>query len=188
MSMINKPAEDDAEYWKFDEILLHRTRNKTIEVLVKWTHDTAEYEPTSEPMSVIKLDDPITLARYARDNGLLDQLRWKWARRYVKNELKYQRMVNQVRLMKKRTNRAIKFQFGYQVLRNIKECKKLDKEAGNTEWMDSVNKEVTLLRDTLGCFREAEAGEHRTSSSRYYGYLQSSMMEGSAVALLQVDT
>ena len=36
-------------------------------------------------MEVIKKDDPITLAKYADEKGLTDQVKWKWAKSYTKN-------------------------------------------------------------------------------------------------------
>ena len=41
---------------------------------------------------VIKEDDKITLAAYARERGLLDEPGWKWARRITKNPKKFIRM------------------------------------------------------------------------------------------------
>ena len=117
---------------------------------VKW----AGYDdPTWEPMEVIKKDDPITLAKYAKEQNLLDYSIWKWARSYSKNEKKYKRLLKQVRLMKKRTGKAIKYQFGIRVPRSIREAYVLDSMNGDTKWHDAIEKEVKMLKDVYPCFR-----------------------------------
>ncbi len=115
--LINKlthEEEDGIERWDFDKVLDHRPCNRddcytNIEVLVHWVGD---YKPSWEPMENIRKDDPVTLAKYAEENNLLDLSRWTWAKRYVKNKKKMQRMFKQAKLMKKRTGRGIKYKFG----------------------------------------------------------------------------
>ena len=85
---MNEDEEDEVERWTFDKILAHITNKKPklrgqIDVLVKWEGYT---EPSWEPMKVIQKDDPITLAKYAQDKGLLDNTNWSWAKRFVNNK------------------------------------------------------------------------------------------------------
>mmetsp|Transcript_29727 Transcript_29727/g.49061 ORF Transcript_29727/g.49061 Transcript_29727/m.49061 type:complete len:354 (-) Transcript_29727:221-1282(-) len=81
-----KGVERHLSQWNFESVADHQwspeaDRKGKIDVLVKWVG----YEkPTWEPMEVIQQDDPVTLAKYADEHGLLDQLLWQWARRYVK--------------------------------------------------------------------------------------------------------
>ena len=155
INQINHKEEDGAELWEFDALLDHRWsklpgRKGKIDVKVKW----AGYDdPTWEPMEVIKKDDPITLAKYAKEQNLLDYSIWKWARSYSKNEKKYKRLLKQARLMKKRTGKAIKYQFGIRVPRNIREAYVLDSVNGDTKWHDAIEKEVKMLKDVYPCFR-----------------------------------
>ena len=66
----------------FESILNHQWsqvqgRKGRIYVVVKWEgYD----EPTWETMEVIKKDDPLTLAKYAKDQYLLETPHWKWAK------------------------------------------------------------------------------------------------------------
>ena len=97
----------------FDKILKHRwstdpERKEKIDVLLKWKgYD----EPTWEPMEDIKKDDPITLAEFAKNNGLLNQSRWKWAHSYMRRNQKVAKMMRQVQKFKKKSN-TIKYNFG----------------------------------------------------------------------------
>ena len=34
-------------------------------------------------MDVIKKDDPVTLAKYAKESGLLNKIVWKWVKKYL---------------------------------------------------------------------------------------------------------
>ena len=86
--MINKGAEDGYHRWSFKEISAHRkikVDGKTImQVKVLW--DTGE--ETWESLNHVKADDPVTVAKYAEENGLVDKPYWKWAKRYIKNKTK----------------------------------------------------------------------------------------------------
>jgi hypothetical protein len=69
--------------WEIEEILDHKWDPKKkgrLLILIEWK---ALEEPSWEPMHIIKEDDPITLAEYARDHNRLDQTKWKWAKRYL---------------------------------------------------------------------------------------------------------
>ena len=39
-----------------------------------------------EPLPIIRKDDPVTIAEYAKENNLLNTRGWKWARKIAKNE------------------------------------------------------------------------------------------------------
>ena len=152
ISMINKQDEDGIERWEFDHIMDHRwskDRKGKIDLLIKWT---GYEDPTWEPLEVIKVDDPITVAKYAQDKNLTGQAMWKWAERYLKRTKRFQRYYRQVLLMKKRTN-TIKYQFGYRVPRTIKEALKLDEMNKNTKWQDAILTELKKLYEEYSCFR-----------------------------------
>ena len=65
----NEDEGDDR--WEIEEILDHKWNPKKkgrILVLIKWKDLD---EPSWEPMEIIKEDDPVTLAEYARDQEIL---------------------------------------------------------------------------------------------------------------------
>jgi hypothetical protein len=146
--MANRDDEDGEERWTFDEILDHRWsklpgRKGKIDVLVRWD----VLDPSWEPMEIIKKDDPVTLAKYVRDKKLLDKSIWKWAKRFVKNETKLNRMYRQM-MAAKRSVRGIRYKFGVRLPRSGKtdEAYKLDEINGNTKWADSIEREKDMLK------------------------------------------
>ena len=155
INKVNEPEDFDGELWQFSNIIGHRyskAEPNKIELLIDWVG----YEPSWVPWKDIRHTDPVSLAEYAQKNDLLEKSRWKWAKRYVKNAKTFKRMLKQVKLMKKRTKQAMKWKFGVKIPRSLAEAKKFDKENGNTAWMDAVQTEVILLRDTYECFRVPE--------------------------------
>jgi Reverse transcriptase (RNA-dependent DNA polymerase) len=93
-------------------------------------------EITKEPLKFIAIDDPVACAIYARENGLLDQPRWKHFRHIAKNEKKFTRMVNPAKI--KSFNSAPKYKYGYEIPRTYKQAKCLDQKNANTKWGDAM--------------------------------------------------
>ena len=69
INVLNKADDDREERWMFDEIAGHRKVGNHIELLIQW--DTREM--TWEPLSNIKRDDPITIAKYTKEKELLNE-------------------------------------------------------------------------------------------------------------------
>jgi len=59
--------------------------------MIEWENG----EITSEPLSVIAANDPVTCALYAKENDLLDQEGWKRFRGIAKHDKKLLCMANQ---------------------------------------------------------------------------------------------
>ena len=155
IGMVNRDDEEGVERWTYESIQGHRwstdpERKGKLDVYVKWAgYDT----PTWEPMEVIKKDDPVTLAMYAKENELLDQVRWKWAKRYTRRSKLFTRMYRNV-MASKRKKCGIKYKFGVRIPRTLKEAYELDKLNGNTYWEDAIKREVGLLVDEYSTFRK----------------------------------
>jgi hypothetical protein len=73
---------------------------------------------------------------YARENGLLDQPRWKHFRYIANNEKKFTCMVNQAKL-KSFNTAAPKYKYGYEIPRTYEQAKRLDQKNGNNNWGDA---------------------------------------------------
>ena len=103
--------------WTYDKIADHRKiKKRQWQVKVLW--DTGD--ETWEPMSTIKEDDKLTLAKYAQDNDPVNQPGWKWARRLTKNPKKFIRMA---KIFAAQTRRhGVKYKHGVKVPRNYKEA------------------------------------------------------------------
>ena len=79
---LNQTPEE--RVWRFKDIVSHRKNKMKHEMLVKWEDD----QKTWEPLKNIAMDDPVTCARYAMANNLLDVPGWKRFRRYAKMKTK----------------------------------------------------------------------------------------------------
>ena len=123
INIFNAHDQDGEKLWTYDKILDHRrVKGEQYEVKVLW--DTGDV--TWEPMKVLKEDDKITLASYARERGLLDEPGWKWARRFTKNPKKFIRMA---KIFASQTrNHGTKYKYGIKVPKDYKEAVRFDKE------------------------------------------------------------
>ena len=145
MNTLYKTAEEGNEVWTFNKIINHKltTENgkQIMKVLVEW--DVGE--PTWEPLSVIKKDDPISVAEYVKEKDIVHQPHWKWALKYIKNPKRFLRLTKQIFLTKKKN--GPKYKFGVRVPRNIKEALALDKENKNTLWAQAIKKEMDKIME-----------------------------------------
>jgi hypothetical protein len=80
--------------WKFQRIISHKAQGSKIIFLIEWENGGI----TKEPLRIIAAADPVTCAIYARENCLLDQPGWKRFKHIAKNDKKFTRMVNQIKL------------------------------------------------------------------------------------------
>eukprot|EP00977_Amphora_coffeiformis_P020688 scaffold8375_cov88-Amphora_coffeaeformis.AAC.1 len=98
---------------------------------------------TWEPLSMIMATDPVTLAVYAKEHGLLETPGWKKLKKYARRAKKLIRMVNQ----NKRAQRfnAVTYKFGVRLPRNVPEAYRLDEKNGNTYWADAIKLEIEQL-------------------------------------------
>ena len=92
---------------------------------------------------MIAKDDPVSLANYAKQNGLLEAPGWKFLQRFACRAKKLQRMLNQSRHQSK--HNAIRYKFGVQIPRDVKEAYELDHQNGNTFWADAIQSELNQL-------------------------------------------
>jgi hypothetical protein len=100
----NNALENDTEQlFKFRCIAAHQgplcTSDKDwkgykYNVLVEW--ETGE--TTYEPLNTIAAADPVTCAKYAKKNNLLNTDGWKQFQSIAKSEKKLQQMINQAKL------------------------------------------------------------------------------------------
>ena len=130
--------DDAAQEWTISKVLDHRTIGKTMEVYVEWKDGDKSWEP----MEVIRKDDPIALASYAKEKDLVYSPGWRWARKLVKNERTFSRML---KLLTGQKRHAPKYKFGIQVPRSRKEALELDKTNGNHFWREAMDAEIQQL-------------------------------------------
>jgi hypothetical protein len=91
MDFIQKNEENDAIVWRFRRIVGHQGpllrsdpdyKGSKFNVMVEWEKG----ETTTEPLSVIAANDPVTCAIYAKEHDLLDTEGWKHFRNTAEGE------------------------------------------------------------------------------------------------------
>ena len=128
--------------YHIDAILNHRVNKKSplgYNIRIQWASGAITWNELGTTFQ----DDPVSVALYAKKNGLLNTPGWKRCKNYVKNDKKLARMINQARLKNFR-NRPV-YQYGYQVPRNHEEAMFIDEKNGNTKWRDSEELEMKQL-------------------------------------------
>jgi hypothetical protein len=136
--------------WKFKQIVGHQGplpskhpeyKGSTYNVMLEW--ETGEI--TSEPLSLIAADDPVTCAIYAKENSLLDTPGWKQFKRLANRHKKMIRMLNQANI--KSYKRAMKYMYGFPIPRSYEEAIKFDARNGNHLWDDATALELKQLNE-----------------------------------------
>jgi hypothetical protein len=161
-------STDDVSLWVYDDTIAHQGplkptdpfyKGSSYNVLVCWMNGEETYEPLYE---MIK-DDPILVAKYAKEQqGLLDTPGWKKLQKFARRIKKFLRMIKQGKLHC--GPHGICFKFGVQVPRNWKEAMKLDAKNNSTLWQDAIKKEMDQIA-AYGTFCDLGRGE--TAPSGY---------------------
>jgi hypothetical protein len=118
--------EEDPVVWKFHQITAHQGpltpdhpdyNGSSYNIMIEWENG----EITSEPLTVIAADDPVTCAIYAKEKGLLNEPGWKRFKGIAKWQKKFTCMVNQAKLQS--YSMAPKYKYGFEVPRDYKHAK-----------------------------------------------------------------
>lgn len=150
LDYITKDEDNHDIAWKFKKIVSHQGpleashkdyMGSSYNVMVEWENG----EITTEPLSTIAADDPVTCAIYARENNLLQLSGWKRFKALAKREKKFLRLVNQAKLRSYRT--TPKYKYGYEVPRNYNHAKRLDEINKSTRWGDAIKTELDQIDD-----------------------------------------
>jgi hypothetical protein len=161
--------EENPVVWKFRRITSHQGPFKPdhpdyngsiYNVMIEWENG----EITSEPLTVIAADDPVTCAIYAKENGLLDMPGWKRFKAIARRQKKFTRMVNQAKLRSYRS--APKYKYGFEVPRNYQHAIRLDERNGNSKWKDAVK----LERDQIDEYETFQDLGHKSVARVPQGY------------------
>ena len=114
-------------------------KGSSYNILVDWDDKTQMWEP----LNTMAKQDPVTLACYAHDNGLLNEPGWKLLRRTAKRQRFLNAIINSIK--RRNDSNQVKYKFGVRVPRTFSEAMLLDKENGNTFWADAVRRELDQL-------------------------------------------
>jgi hypothetical protein len=131
-------ATNDDQYLIFTEVKGHRKIGNIWEVLMKWEDNTE----TWELLSSVKKDDPVTLAKYAKENNLLEVPGWKRLQAYVQQG-KVNALYRQVQLNNLRNKSRVKF--GVPIPSSYEQALEYDKKNGNNLWKEATESEMKQL-------------------------------------------
>jgi hypothetical protein len=152
MDFIEKNQENNAIVWRFGHIVGHQGpllwhdkdyNGSRFNVLVEWENG----EITTEPLSVIAADDPVTCAVYAREHDLLDVEGWRHFWNLAKHEKHFLRLVKQAKM--KSYHQSPKYKFGYRIPKDYEEALKLDELNQNTKWEDATITKMSQLAEGI---------------------------------------
>ncbi len=158
-------STDDISPWVYDDIIAHQGPLKQTDplykvslynVLVRWMNGEETYEPVYEMMN----DDTTSVAKYAKEQGLLDTPGWKKLQKFARRVKKFLRMNKQTKLQ--HLPCGICFKFGVQVPRNWKEAMELDAKNNSTLMQDAIKKEMDHIA-AYGKFRDIGRGARAPS-------------------------
>ena len=96
-------------------------------------------------MTWIGGQDPITVAKYAKEHKLLDEAGWKRYKRFVDKDKKFIRMVQQISAAK--SSNQTKIKFGIEVPRHYNDAMRLDRLNNNTMWQDAIKTELDQINE-----------------------------------------
>jgi hypothetical protein len=157
MDFIEKNQENDAIVWQLRCIVGHQGpllwhdkdyNGSRFNVLVEWENG----EITTEPLSVIAANDPMTCAAYAREHDLLDVEGWKCFRNLAKGEKHFLCLIKQAKM--KSYRQSLKYKFGYRIPKDYEEALKLDEHNQNAKWKDATITMMSQLKE-YECFIDA---------------------------------
>ena len=101
-------------------------------------------------MSIISVDDPVSCARYAKEQDLLNTQGWKRFWQLTKKDIRYLRMIHNALTVYSTANAAKTtkghiIKFGYKVPRNLHNAYHLT-ENGNSKWAEAIRVDVNKLK------------------------------------------
>jgi hypothetical protein len=114
----------------------HTTRGW--ELLIQWKDGSTDWVALKD----FKESYPVELALYAVDRAIDDEPAFAWWVSYVLKKQK--RILQKVKTKSKYWSRTHKY--GVRVPKNIKEAMEIDKENGNSLWMDAIRLEMNNVR------------------------------------------
>ena len=161
-------ADDSAGDWLISKILGHRQDGNRYEVEILWESG----ETTWESMLMIKKEDPIKLATYAKENDLSHAQGWRWARRITDRPKKYARML---KIMKNQGKQGPRYKFGIELPRSRTHAMAIDKKNNNTYWQDAMKVEVDQLME-FKTFQVLGKGVKSFPNMKAYTYIPMHMV------------
>ena len=155
LDALNEAGEPDDDAWKCLAIIGHKWRRLDpddihLKVHALWQNG----EETWIRQDAMRLQDPISLAKYAVKARLMSMKGWRWVTDYVSTSSHF---AMNVRAHTAKVN-GIKYMFGVEVPSGVTHALKLDEANGNHKWRAAIDKELEQLNQ-YKTFRRLAKGE-----------------------------
>ena len=132
----------DRSLWNAKQVTSHRMKNGNVEAKVDW--DDVNKSSSWVDMSSLAFQDPIPILKHAKAKHLLAQKPFSMIANYCVGDAPS--AMAKAFKAKMVTHRK-KCKFGVRVPFGVKRATMLDKENGNTLWLDAIKKELKCLND-----------------------------------------
>ena len=116
--------------------LVPRKTTKGWSLFVNWRDKSSSWVPLKD----LKESHPVQVAEYAVANKISEEPAFRW---WVKPVLKKR---DRIIMKMKSAYRRKTHKYGIRIPRDVKEAYEIDRENGNTYWMDAINKEMKNVR------------------------------------------
>ena len=147
--------ENGEEWFTFKDIIAHeqrarggRGKTRGWFLQIEWVNG----EVTWETLTSLKDSNPYEVAKYAKDNNLLNEKAFSyWARHILRKRSASIRAARRRKLNNK-------YKYGVEVPKDVKHALELDRKNGNTFWRDAIAKEMGSL-EALKVFEILDRGK-----------------------------
>ena len=141
-ALISHAANNDGtNLWTFSMVLDHKTENNQVHVKIQWDNG----DVTWKPLNSLRKDNPVTLAKYAHNNGITNECGWKWSSKINKQPKKLLQMLRINASQKATARKAVKYNFGVQILKHPMHTLELDCLNRNTKWRNALQLKINQL-------------------------------------------
>ena len=120
------------------------THSQRLQGFIIWSGQfVGKGETSTESLSLIAANDPLSCAIYSKKNKFIDLPRWKRLKELAKRPGQLFRLINQVKFWK--FGNKTKFNYGFEIPRNHKHATEIDKQNGITLWQDATELELKSM-------------------------------------------
>jgi hypothetical protein len=147
LHMLDKTEEDNDMSWEYCKIVDHEKEkgydhSSNHKCLVEW-NDIKNTKSWANYLA-LSLSNPKPITSFSRKNNILDKMPFFHLNQYCRSNT----AVDIARILKVSTSPAgVKYKFGIQVPKGIKNAIDLDKKNGNQLWQEAIKTELKQLSD-----------------------------------------
>jgi hypothetical protein len=148
LHMLDKTEEDNDMFWECHKVVDYCKEKGDVnssnhKCLVEWNDVDINMMKSWVNYIALILINPKPIISFSRNNKLLDKMPFCHLTQYCRSNT----AVDIARILKVSTSTGIKYKFGIQVPKGIKNAIDLDKKNGNQLWEETIRTELKQLTD-----------------------------------------